>query len=133
MDSPRQHVAIVAPWAASALLDGRKRVETRFSRSRRAPFGRVRRGDTVYFKLSGGPMLGGAQVFAVKEFAEMNAAKLAALRRQHAADAHAPAAYWALRRRCRYAVIITLGPLRPAPRDLAIPRQYGGGWVVLGG
>lgn len=59
---PRLHVAIIDAHAGRELLAGRKRVESRFSRQRRAPYGQVARGDQVVFKLVGGPLIGQARV-----------------------------------------------------------------------
>ena len=129
----RQHLAIVSSSAASALVRGTKRIETRFSRQKRAPYGRISRGDVVYFKLCGGTVVGSAQVSAIEEFTGLTPARVDAVRRAYASRVRAPNAYWAARRRCRYGVLIWLEPLRPVPRGLTFPRQYGGGWVVLHG
>lgn len=127
----REHLAIVSSWAASALVRGTKQIETRFCRQKRVPYGHISPGDRVHFKLCGGKVVGSAQVSAIEELAELTPARVDDLRRTYAAGVRAPAAYWSARRRCRYAVLIWLGPLAPAPRGLVVPRQYGGGWVVL--
>jgi hypothetical protein len=127
----REHVAIVSPWAAAALLRGYKRIETRFSRRRHAPYGRICAGDTVHFKVSGGEVIGSACAYAVKELESLTPTVLDGLRRRYAKAVCAPPAYWAARRRCRYGVLIWLSRLCPPPTRVQVPRQYGGGWVVL--
>jgi hypothetical protein len=126
-----EHVAIVSRWAAGALLTGNKRIETRFSRRKRPPFGRVRPGDTVHFKRCGGELLGSAQVSFIKELTGLTPAGINRLRRRYAAQVAAPATYWKARRKCRFVVLIWVGALRSPPRRLRVPRQYGGGWLVL--
>jgi hypothetical protein len=123
----REHVAIVSAWAAAALVRGSKRLETRFCRQRRAPYARIQAGDTVHFKLCGGSVLGSAHVVAVEELGELTRNRIDRLRRRYAEAVCAPAVYWSARRRCRYGVLIWLGPLDAPPRRLLVPRQYGGG------
>lgn len=49
------HIAIMnGPWnLIPKILSGEKTIESRWYRTRRAPWGGIRAGDTVYFKDSG--------------------------------------------------------------------------------
>jgi hypothetical protein len=127
----RVHLAIVERRVAQALLQGVKRIETRFYRRRQLPYGNIGPGDTVHFKLSGGGLVGTAQVFAVEELANLTPAALASLRRAYGGSVCAPARYWKSRRHCRYGVLIWLGPLASPPARLPLGRQYGNGWVMV--
>lgn len=127
----REHIAIVSRSVAAALVNGTKRVETRFYRQRRIPFGRVRAGDIVHFKISGGDVIGSSQVAAIEELTELTPARIAGLQRTYGRQVRAPATYWAACRNSRYGLLIWLGPLAPAPDRLAVPRQFGGAWMVL--
>jgi hypothetical protein len=126
----RTHVAILDRSAGAALVAGRKRVETRFSRRRRAPFGAVAPGETIHFKLSGGRWLGHAQVMFVQHFSELTPRMVDWLRRRIGAVVQAPRSYWQARRQCRFGVLIGLGPLH-AGDGPTVPRQFGNGWVVM--
>jgi hypothetical protein len=128
---PRQHVAIIDAHAAEALLAGRKRVETRFSRTRRAPFGRANRHDIIHFKVSGGAIIGTCSVTRVRTLADLTPSRITALRRELDRAVAAPYAYWAARRHCRYATLLWLSPLAAPPPGLRIPRQYGTAWFTL--
>jgi ASC-1-like (ASCH) protein len=128
----RTHVAIVCPEIVPALLRGEKRIETRFYRSRRSPFGRIAVGDVVHFKRTGGGLVGSTEVTSVKEVGNLTARRLDQLQRRYSRRVQAPATYWAQKRRCRYGVLIGLGSLVRPPPDLAVPRQFGTGWLVLG-
>jgi hypothetical protein len=77
-------------------------------------------------------LLASAQVSAIKEFAQLTPSQVDRLRRAHARRVAAPAGYWTARRGCRYGVLIWLGPLAAPPVGLAVPRQFGRGWLVLG-
>ena len=128
----RAHVAIVDRTAAGHLLGGTKRVESRFSQRKRPPFGRVHAGDTVYFKLSGGGLIGSARVTQVRQFQNLVPRDVCQLRREHNGDVRAPARYWNERRHCAYGLLIWITPLSPPPVGMRVPRQYGSAWLVLG-
>lgn len=129
---PTEHIAIINRASAAALLSGRKRIESRFSRTRRAPLGRVRVGDRIHFKLSGGPVIGEARVQRVREFHDLDAPRMRWLQRRYNADVRAPASYWRARRSSRFAVLIWLSGLTRGGAGATAPRQYGTAWIVLG-
>src|SRR5260370_27512850 len=52
------HVAIFVQPFLDHMLNGRKTVESRFSVNRCPPYNRVRRGDIILIKQSGGPIVG---------------------------------------------------------------------------
>jgi hypothetical protein len=125
------HVAIVNRFVAGQLLRGCKAVESRFYRRKRPPLGRIQVGDTVYFKLSGGQVIGQATVARVRQFWNLTPAGVLDLRRRYNAAVGAPPRYWRVRRRCRYGLLVWITPLSPPPAGLNVPRQYGNGWLVL--
>ena len=64
------HVAIMRKnWGLiPKILDGRKKIESRWGKNKVAPWGRVKAGDNVYFKNSGEPITAVAKVSKVLEF-----------------------------------------------------------------
>ncbi len=58
------HVAIMKKsWGfTDKILSGKKTIESRWSLSRRKPWDAVQKGDTIYFKDSGGPVVAKASV-----------------------------------------------------------------------
>jgi len=50
------------------ILSGEKKIESRWSRNKIAPWDRVKPGDTVYFKNSGEPVVAVAEVEKVRQF-----------------------------------------------------------------
>jgi len=128
---PAIHVAIIDARMAASLLDGRKRVESRFARQRRLPYGRVCPGDRIHFKVSGARIIGHARAIRVREFDDLSPAAMESLRWRYNRAILAPPAYWRARRRCRYGVLIWLGAFIRRASRVAIPRQYGNGWVLL--
>lgn len=54
----KKHLAILTKPAIEAILMGKKTIETRFSRHKIAPFGRVEVGDLIYIKPPGEDLIG---------------------------------------------------------------------------
>jgi len=128
---PRIHAAIIDARLASGLLEGRKRVETRFARQRRLPYGRISAGDEIYFKISGQDIIGHTSAVRVQHFDDLTPAAIDALRQKYNHAILAPRHYWRARRDCRFGVLIWLGPVNHRAGRATIPRQYGAGWVLL--
>lgn len=128
---PAVHVAIVDGEMARGLLEGGKRIESRFARQRRLPFGRVHPGDRIYFKVAGGDIIGRADARQVVLFDQLTPAAISSLRCRYNHAIRASAAYWHTRRHCRYGVLIWLRRFTRGAWPLAIPRQYGSSWLLL--
>lgn len=64
------HVAIMKKsWGLiPKILDGRKKIESRWGIKRCPPWGKVKAGDRIYFKNSGEPVTAVSEVFKIKEF-----------------------------------------------------------------
>ena len=50
------------------ILSREKKIESRWSKNRVAPWGKVQPGDTIYFKNSGGPVIAMAEVEKIRQF-----------------------------------------------------------------
>ncbi len=81
------HVAIMKKsWGLiPKILSGEKVIESRWYQTRRAPWGKIAAGDTVYFKNSGEPVMMMARVSKVLSFDELTPKKVKALLKQYAA------------------------------------------------
>lgn len=99
-------------------------------RRRLPPFDRISAGDQIYFKSSGGNVIGRCRALKVSQFDNLTANKIFALRDRHNLRIRATAEYWRKRSRCRYGVLIWLGPVRATAR-VKVPCQFGSGWVLL--
>jgi hypothetical protein len=113
----------------SYVLDGRKRVESRFSRTRVAPYGQVRRGDVLLLKELSGPVNGLAEVAHADSYA-LDPTIWTMLHDRFAFALCADEAFWEQRRDARFATLMSLGAvtsIAPVPVDKHDRR----GWVVL--
>lgn len=126
-----KHVAIVSRAVAASLISGIKRLESRFTRSRRAPVGCISPGDAIYFKVSGGCIIGLSIAERVVELGGLTPSAVRSLHRAYGGLVAAPRGYWQARRAARYAVLVWLSPLVTPHESVAVPRQYGSGWIVL--
>ena len=72
------HLAIMKKsWGfTQKILDGGKTLESRWYKTRRAPWGRIKKDDAVYFKNSGEPTTAKAIVTKVIEFEELTPRKV---------------------------------------------------------
>ncbi|TSA44311.1 ASCH domain-containing protein [bacterium] len=64
---------------AEKILSGEKKIESRWYKTRRTPWGRIRAGETVYFKNSGEPVSIKAMVSKVLQFEGLTPVKVRAL------------------------------------------------------
>ena len=65
------HLVILKKPYLEAILDGRKTIESRFARTRHAPFGQVCNGDKLFLKVSSGPVCATATVSKVRNFQDL--------------------------------------------------------------
>lgn len=68
------HVAIMnKSWnLIPKILDGRKRIESRWGKNRSVPWGKIFKDDFVYFKNAGEDVIAKAKVFKVKKFESLD-------------------------------------------------------------
>ena len=79
----KYHLAIFTTGWINLILDGSKTIESRFSKVRCAPFGKVHAGDIVYMKESGGLVKGMFSVLRVETFCNLTEARVCSLYRQY--------------------------------------------------
>lgn len=125
------HVAIVTPSVADRLVSGEKTIETRFSRTSRAPYGLVQPGDWIYFKVSGAQIVARARARRVRNLSELNHRLITTLKRKYGKPIAADEGYWEAKQTARYGVLIWLGRVSRVIEPPEVPRQYGSGWICL--
>jgi len=72
----KYHLAILTPGWSERILDGSKTIESRFTKVRCAPFGKVHEDDVVYLKESGGLVKGMFTVAKVETFENLTDAQI---------------------------------------------------------
>lgn len=83
------HVAIMKKsWCLiPKILDGKKKIESRWGRNKCSPWGKVKVGDTVYFKNSGEPVTIVSKVYKIQEFENLNYIKVREILKKYGGDA----------------------------------------------
>ena len=130
----REHVAIVHPWVAEALLTGTKTIESRFSRDKRPPFGRIAKGEDLYFRVAGGGYAVRAIVKKVQCFDDLTPELIAGIEAEHRDAIGGDDAYWQAARKARCVTLVHLGQCERVSEGPILDRQRGDrrAWFVLG-
>lgn len=107
------HIAIVRGEYAEPILIGTKTIESRLTKTRKAPFGRIRIGERIYFKKSSGPFFATAIVSAVHEFESLTEQLVEDLRELFDDRVLGGDVYWSQRSGSRFAVFVELDRVEP--------------------
>jgi hypothetical protein len=124
------HLAVMVEPYLSLLMEGRKTVESRFSATRRAPWGCVGVGDIVLVKRSSGPVVGVAEVGRVWGFEIGGVDEVAAIRREFGGRVCGGEAFWAGCAGARYGTLLEVARVGPV-KHVNCHKRDQRGWVVL--
>jgi hypothetical protein len=124
------HLAILVEPFLSAILDGRKTVESRFGVHRRPPYRCIDPNDIILLKRSGGPIVGVAEA-AAATFHQLSPAVLSDIRERFACQLFAlTEEFWESRAQKQYATLIELNdPAEVTP--FPFPKRDRQGWVII--
>ena len=125
------HLAICTEPFLSLMVSGEKKVESRFSRNKIAPYEKVAKGDLVILKKSGGEVVGSC-VVQKAIFVEIKNKKIFAdLKKQysHVICANADPHFWSQRMSARYASFIWLGKV--TQKKITVHSSGRSGWRIL--
>lgn len=68
------------------ILDGSKKIESRWYRSKRAPWGKIRAGETIFFKNSGEPVVLKAKAGEIIQFSDFGPATVLKILKKYGKD-----------------------------------------------
>ena len=120
MNGCTAHVAVMVEPYLTRILEGKKTIESRFSRNRIAPHGRVHEGDIVLLKKSGGPIVGFFRVNEILSFKIDSPADLADIREQYATALCVNESLWESKRDSRFATLLPISNLHVFPSPIFI-------------
>lgn len=118
------------PRYLEMILEGRKRVECRLLKIRRAPYRTVSRGDRIWLKASSGPVFGYAGVQRVKYWENLTPSELDRIQRRYNHLILAERRFWEQRRDVRYGVLIWLTGVT-ACASFRVDKRDRLAWVTL--
>ena len=127
----RAHLAVLNEPYLSYILEGRKTIESRFSRNRVAPFDQVRHRDLLLLKSQSGPVVGVAELAHTESYVLDPPTWSLIRERFSAAICAEDPDFWVERKDARYATLMKLAhvvPIAPVEVEKSDRRP----WVVLG-
>ena len=125
----RIHLAVFVEPYLKYILEGRKTVESRFSRDRRAPWEQVGAGDVLLLKRSSGPVLGIAEV-SDAWFYELSPRSLSEIHQRFGPALCLEPSFLEGKSAASFASLIQLREVRGIG-DLPVHKTDRRGWVVL--
>jgi len=124
------HLAVLVEPFLQYILDGKKTVESRFSRNRIAPFYQIKKNDVILLKRSGGPILGLCRADEIW-FYNLEPESWKDIRRNFSVMLCAQdPEFWKSRKNASYATLIKLKDVAPI-KPLSFKKHDRRGWVVL--
>jgi ASC-1-like (ASCH) protein len=127
---PNFHLVILKKPYLDAILNGRKRVESRFTKTKREPFGQIQPGDKLFLKISSGPVCATATVAAVKTFENLTSGKIIEIKKQYNRYILADEQYWRSKMDYRFGLLVRLKDVEPI-EPVRIRKKDWRAWVVL--
>jgi len=124
------HLVILRKPYLDAILEGRKTIESRFTRTRRAFFDHVQPGDVLFLKQSSGPVRATARVASAEQFQNLTPAKISELKGRYNHLILGTEEYWRSKSDCPYGLLVWLTDVSPADPVRICKRDWRG-WVVL--
>ncbi len=124
------HLVILKKPYLDAIVDGRKQIESRFTRTRLPAFGRVLAGDKLFLKLSSGPVCATASVSEVKNFEKLTPGQIIKIKKRYNNYVIGSDEYWQSKTDCRYGFLVWLTDVRPI-EPVRINKKDWRAWVVL--
>ncbi|MFW6110262.1 MAG: ASCH domain-containing protein [Patescibacteria group bacterium] len=85
MSEKRTHIAIMkSAWnLTEKILRGEKKIESRWYENRYRPWGKINKGDVIYFRDSGKPVTAKAEVSKVEQYSNLNKEKIEKLLKKY--------------------------------------------------
>jgi ASC-1-like (ASCH) protein len=127
---PNYHLVILKKPYLDAILDGRKQIESRFTKTKREPFGQVLPSDKLFLKISSGPVCAIATVAAVKAFENLTPGQIIEIKRQFNRYIMGDEQYWRSKMDCRFGLLVRFKDVEPI-EPIRIRKKDWRAWIVL--
>lgn len=124
------HLVILKKPYLYAILGGQKRIESRFSKTRRYAFGRVLPGDKLFLKVSSGPVCATATAAAVKNFENLTPRQIIEIKQRYNDYIRGSDEYWRSKMNCKFGFLVWLKDVK-AIEPVRIRKKDWRAWVIL--
>jgi|GEM_PF-1040093 len=126
-----QHLAVFSKGVIELILANKKTLESRFSKFRFTPYKKVKTGDVVFMKESGGKVKGKFTVGSVDFREKLNTKKIAEIKKRHGHELQVPDSFWQSKKNAKYASLIEIKNPEPLANPLSLDKHDKRSWVVL--
>lgn len=134
-----QHVAIMNPaWKlTSKIISGEKTIESRWYKNKSAPWGKIKAGETVYFKDSGKKIQIMAQIKGIEQFENLIPKKVKEILDEYGAAVgitkNQIALYYNLFKDKKYCILIFLNKVQKVPPFQINKKGFGAmsAWICV--
>lgn len=124
------HLVILKKPYLDAILDGRKKIESRFMQTNGHGFGRVLPGDKLFLKESSGPVCAVATAAMVKNFPNLTPRQMIKIKQQYNHSILGGEEYWQSKSGCRFGFLVWLKDVKSI-EPVRICKKDWRAWVVL--
>ncbi len=124
------HLVVLKKPYLGAILDGRKKIESRFMQGKGHGFGRVLAGDKLFLKESSGPVCAVATAAAVKSFQNLSPKQIIRIKEQYNHCIIGSDEYWRSKSDCRFGFLVWLKDVKSI-EPVRICKKDWRAWVVL--
>lgn len=124
------HVAILKRPYIRLILEGRKTVESRLTRTAQPPHRTIESGERIFLKASGGPFMATAVAGRVEQHEKLEPYDILRLRLRHNHAVCGDDSYWQLKQNSRFAVFVHLTQVEPIEVGPKYPKSMRA-WHVL--
>ena len=124
------HLVILKKLYLGAILDGRKKVESRFMQANGHGFGRVFPGDKLFLKESSGLVCAVATAAAVKNFQNLTPKRMVEIKRRYNHYIIGGDEYWRGKRDSKFGFLVWLKDVKSI-KPVRINKKDWRAWVVL--
>jgi len=124
------HLVILKKPYLDAILGGQKRIESRFTKTRRYTFGRVLPGDKLFLKVSSGSVCATATAAAVKNFENLTPRQIIEIKQRYNNYIRGSDEYWQSKMNCKFGFLVWLKDIEPL-EAVRIHKKDWRAWVIL--
>jgi len=124
------HLVILKRPYLDAILQGRKKIESRFTKTKGHGFEQVCPGDKLFPKVSSGPVCATATAADVKNFGNLTTEQMLELKQLYNKYIVGDEKYWQSKINCRFGFLVWLKDVKPI-EPVWINKKDWRAWVVL--
>jgi len=125
-----KHLAILNQPYLDLILQGKKRIESRFTKVRCAPYGKIGKGDTVLLKKSGGKVFGEFTVSRVMTF-DLKEGEVMRIKEKYNRLICAEEDFWKMKEDSKYAVLIWISNLVVYDKPVDYKKKDRRTWIFV--